>query len=82
MTDVQEASGGAVDSRPSVHFFYLLLRDHVPSGVLQEVLEKVQVTPTRVVKFKNGWIAREAQYLADTLHREDHGCDFTPSSSD
>lgn len=52
-----------------VGFLYVLMRDHVPSGVVEGILvEHVEAAadrPTRV--FSNGWLAEHAKNVASRL---------------
>jgi len=67
------ASSGRVDDfRPVVTFLYELARDHIPTGVLENLIDHAvkaaepndegERGPTM---FTNGWLARWAQYVAN-----------------
>lgn len=58
--------GPEVDSNsPLVKFLYYLMRDHLPVGVVAEILVESQNTET--TKFSNGYLAQYAQHLARDL---------------
>lgn len=68
---LREASGAVEDDRPLVAFLYLLMRGHLPAGVIATLLDEA-TRPTSVV-FTNGWLARYAQDCADRLHYDEGG---------
>jgi hypothetical protein len=53
------------DTRSVVSFLYELMRDHVPAGVVQKVLESSD-TPGETV-YSNGHLAHYARTVADQL---------------
>lgn len=65
---MREKSGEITDNRPLVTFLYKLMRDHLPPGVVEEILLSAKIdepvtTPTTVA-FTNGWLAQIAQDVA------------------
>ena len=62
---IRSASGKITDSRPLVKFLYLLLRDHLSAGVVESLV--CEAGKTAVYEYTNGWVARYAQDLADSL---------------
>ena len=66
MCAMQERSG-AVDSQDAlVSFLYILIRDHLPAGVVEEIMLH-QVTGMEDSHFTNGWLANYAIDLAKRL---------------
>lgn len=61
---MRAASGRIDDSRPLVQFLYLLQRDHLPTGVVEEIIRKIGPGSTQ---FTNGWLTKQCQYHADIL---------------
>ncbi len=64
--EMRELSGSVRDGRVLVVFLYHLLRDHMPSGEVEKLMERVEGGAATKV-FTNGWTARHAQCLADRL---------------
>lgn len=61
-------SGHVRDDRPLVSFLYLLLRDHVVAGAIEEMMLELDAQPdATVVEYTNGWLAEYAQDIADRL---------------
>ena len=59
-------TGNVTDARALVSFFYELLRDTVPLGTIEALVQRVELEdPVRV--YTNGHLARYAQDLADRL---------------
>lgn len=67
---LRAASGAVEDERPLVTFLYLVMRGHLPAGVVAELLEEA-TRPTVPAVFTNGWLARYAQDCADRLTPRD-----------
>jgi len=58
---------GQVDSnKPLVGFLYILMRDYVPCGVVEEIM-KGQKIDSRKCQYTNGWLAQYAKDLAKRL---------------
>jgi len=60
---LRERSGAVFDDDPLVSFLYLLMRDHVPAGVVEGIVRPRD----GVTHFTNGHLARYAQDLAARL---------------
>lgn len=61
------ASAGTFSTTDRVtSFLYELMRDHVPPGVVQEMLCN---TPPGRQKLSNGWLARYAYWVSQELQR-------------
>lgn len=65
-----EASGEVISGDPLVGLLYLLMRDHVPPGVVAE-LTKEATAATLPTTFTNGWLAQYAEHLARSLCFDD-----------
>lgn len=51
-------------------FIYLLARDHVPSGVIDRVIDyEIPQHPTTSFAVTNGWVAKWAEDAANRLRR-------------
>lgn len=68
MNTVRDRSGGHTTQDPLTVFFYLLLRDEVPAGVVERLVQEVEATPPgEVVHLSNGWLGRMAQDYASRV---------------
>lgn len=65
---MRNASGAIDDARPLVSFLYLLLRDHLHLGDVEEIVDRAT---KGAGMFTNGWLAQYAQDIANRL--EPHG---------
>ena len=66
---LRTASGGITipgDER-FASFLYELMRDHLPPGVIEGVLQHVLAEPGQGVVATNGWLALYARYVARAL---------------
>lgn len=69
----REASGYQSSDDPLVLFLYLLGRDHLPLGVVEEIMLKVaessqnELSSSQYTEFCNGWLAQWAAYTASRL---------------
>lgn len=75
---IREASNSVDDSDHLVSFLYELMRDHVPTGTIEKV---VQASLHGKTEFCNGWLAQYAQDVAKRLRStppigEPHHCEF------
>lgn len=59
------ASGQVDDDRFLVAFLYLLARDHLPVGVIEQAI--IDATGNRPSQFTNGWLAEWAKSRAEVL---------------
>jgi hypothetical protein len=63
-----ERSGEVTDWSPLVSFLYELMRDYVPPGVVEGILDdrgRIETT------FTNGWLANYAKDVAERLTKDD-----------
>lgn len=60
-------SGSVNDKDPLVTFLYILMRDHLPTGIVEEIVEKH--TYHDGMTYTNGWLAEYAQDLAERLKK-------------
>ena len=58
-------SGEIDDERALVCFFYLLARDHLPMGIIEEVVQTSLDFSKN--QYTNGWIAQWAQDVTDRM---------------
>lgn len=61
-----EASGKVTLPGKLVAFLYLLMRDHLPPGVVGDLLKDFRLA-RQSSSFTNGWLARYAEYVAQAL---------------
>lgn len=65
---MREASGNIESVDPLVTFFYVLIRDHLPGGLVEEILRTaLDQAPGTVIRFCNGWVANYAKDIVDRL---------------
>ena len=61
-------SGNVKDNDPMVRFLYILMRDHLPVGQVEQIMvEHIEKPPKDDVVFCNGWLANYAQYTAKRI---------------
>ena len=62
---------GCIDSDDKLTaFLYILLRDHIPAGAMEEIARgfvEYDDEPRHDYEFSNGWLAQYAQDLANRL---------------
>ena len=65
---LHERSGSYASSSPLVSFLYILMRDYLTSGDVEEILLKhVEETRGKAATFSNGWVAKHAEDVAERL---------------
>jgi len=53
-----------------VSFLYILLRDHLPSGVVEQIVYDVYTAEDiEYTRYTNGWLASYAKDIADRLEQ-------------
>lgn len=62
---MRERSGSINSNSKLVSFLYLLMRDHLPAGVIEEIIRDAEETTD--CQFTNGWLAKYAEDLKDRL---------------
>lgn len=65
---VREASGAVNLDSKLASFLYSLMRDHLPTGIVEELVQEACVESK--VLYTNGWLALYAKNLADRLTKE------------
>ena len=66
--ELRKRSGEVDDDSELVCFLYVLMRDHLPTGTVgQLVQDTVKMAPAKPYSFTNGHLAEYAQYLAGRL---------------
>ena len=66
--DITQTSGNITSDDPLVSFLYELIRDHLPAGEVQRIVNNSQAT--RPTLFCNGWLVKYAEYLAAKLNKK------------
>lgn len=62
---------GAVRSNDRlVLFLYLLLRDHLPAGIVEKIAETACAVDASEHDFTNGWLADYAMHIAVDLKKK------------
>lgn len=72
MTHVEktrEASGHVSYEDPIVEFLYLLMRDHLSTGVVEDLVLETEESHGPTL-YTNGWLAKYAMYLVKRLRSE------------
>ena len=64
---IREASGTVILDDPLTAFFYLLMRDKLPTGQVADLILEVEGIMGRDLSFSNGWLARYAADCAERL---------------
>ena len=62
---LREASGSVNSKSKVVSFMYLLGRDHLPLGTIEEIM--MQCKTDEITEFSNGWLADYAKDIAKRL---------------
>lgn len=64
--DIRERSGEVDSTDKMVAFFYLLIRDHITPGLMEQVIKQNDLTTIEKTQFSNGWLA---EYCKDIVER-------------
>jgi len=67
--DIREASKCTDYKDKMVEFLYVLMRDYLPCGLVEEIMRK-HVTG-EMTKYCNGWLADYAFYVASRLENKE-----------
>lgn len=68
--EILRERSGKVNSRdPFVMFLYVLMRDHIPSGIVEDIISKH--TYEEETEFSNGWLAKHAMDIAERLRHSE-----------
>jgi len=65
MTRIRNKSGNVKSKDKLVSFLYVLMRDHLPCGAIEEIMLK-HIT-NKETNFCNGWLANHAKDIAERL---------------
>jgi hypothetical protein len=63
---MKKRSGSVKSTDPLVSFIYDLTRDHVPSGIIEGIMNGLP-KEGQEVEFTNGWLAEYSKDVADRL---------------
>lgn len=78
--NIQEKSGNIKDKRMIVALLYHLMRDHLPTTTVEQIVKDLETSSAEEYFFYNGWLAQYCQFLADRLEhkeQEDSGVSLT-----
>jgi hypothetical protein len=68
MANIRERSGQIDSGDPLVSFLYVLMRDHLPTGVVAELVTSCELLgDDHQAQLSNGWLAEYAKDLAKRL---------------
>jgi len=67
MSDLTERSGEVTSDDPLVSFLYVLMRDYLPVGIAERLVEMHSYEET--TSFTNGYLANYAKDLATRLKK-------------
>lgn len=62
---MRQRSGSIKINNRLISFLYELMRDHLPPGVIEEIVQASEDDPD--VLYTNGWLAKYAEDLANRL---------------
>lgn len=65
--ELRKVSGAITYSDPLTSFFYQLIRDELPAGTVEKIVQGVVDEPVEGCLFTNGWLAQYANNLAERL---------------
>jgi hypothetical protein len=65
--ELREISGKIAYADPLTSFFYQIIRDELPAGTVEKIVQQVIEEPADGCLFINGWLAQYARNLAETL---------------
>ena len=66
-TEMRKVSGEVNSNSKLVVFIYLLGRDYLPLGAIEEIVHKLDYDDS--TEFSNGWLANYAKNVADRLEK-------------
>ena len=69
--DMRNASQSFKSNDKLTSFLYQLIRDHLPSGVVSELVREIADEPDDIV-YTNGWLGEHADYLSKLLQKTNH----------
>ena len=64
---IRDRSGGVNSADPLVALLYHLMRDHLPCGVVEQILRNHVFTGDKDAEYCNGYLASYAKDIADRL---------------
>lgn len=65
--EMRKVSGKVNSSNRVTCFLYLLMRDKLPCGTVEAIMEQVEMNPYMETNFTNGWLAEYAISLTSRL---------------
>ena len=68
--DLRAESGTVTYIDPLTSFFYELMRDHLPTGVVEKLVWSVLQEPDDGCVFTNGWLAKYANNLSLSIQKK------------
>jgi hypothetical protein len=66
MRKIRKQSGEINSNDKLTCFMYLLGRDHLPLGIIEEIMLKIQDKDMEI-EYSNGWLAQYAQNISSRL---------------
>jgi hypothetical protein len=80
--EMRYRSGQVTITDDLVSFLYTLIRDHVPPGIIEEILLDMTPGKGKATEYCNGWLASYAKDIADRLRGEATSQKASPTSDD
>ena len=65
--ELRYRSGSVNSTEPLVSFLYILMRDHLPAGVVERIYQEHVAGTFSNSKFTNGYLASYAKDLAERI---------------
>jgi len=69
--EMRRKSGSVEDASKLLAFFYLLGRDYLPLGKIEQLMIEIEIAGDQGCRYTNGWLAKYAQDLVARLIPED-----------
>lgn len=70
MKELRERSGSVDSNDPLVSFLYILMRDHLPLGKVEEIVMNHAQYGQEDSYFTNGWLANYCKDIAERLRKD------------
>lgn len=67
MSEMREKSGNVHSKDPLVSFLYILMRDHLTAGDIENIMVNHVADAQSDCSFSNGWLANYAKDIASRL---------------
>jgi len=65
--NLRRDSGNVKSKDPLTSFLYTLMRDHLPTGTVEAIIQEIELYKNNEIIFTNGWLAQYAENLANRI---------------